>query len=330
MRKIVQAAAAAMVLIGSGSVLSAQEVVLKLASFANAGDTFGLAQQKLAEELDLRSKGRIKLEIFNNNTAGSNREAIEMSQIGGLDFVVTGLSHATRYSQSLNAVLLPYLWKDRDTMFAALDGEAGDVLNSSLEPQSLKVVGWWDNGFRHVSNNSGPIVKPEDIKGLKLRTLPSKVHVSFFSDIGAIPVPMDFSELVPALQQGVIDGQENPPAIVYPHRIYEAQKFYSLTGHVNEPMVVLMGLGTERALPEDLRPVLKEALDAATAFQRDLNARRSGEMLAELSKLMAVNEVPEETIEVFRDAARSGYATAFEDLGPEAKSMVEAVLNAQD
>lgn len=330
MIKILQATAAALVLAGSASALSAQEVVLKLASFANEGDTFGLAQKKLAEELATRSDGRIKLEIFNNNTAGSNREAIEMSQIGGLDFVVAGLSHATRYSQSLNAVLLPYLWKDRETMFAALDGEAGEVLNNSLEPQSLKVVGWWDNGFRHVSNNTRPIMTPEDMHGLKLRTLPSKVHVSFFSALGAIPVPMDFSELIPALQQGVIDGQENPPAIVYPHKIYEAQKYYSLTGHVNEPMVVLMGLGTESALPEDLRPVLKDALDAATAFQRELNARRSTEMLTELSSLMEVNEVPEETIAVFREVARAGYADAFEDLGPEAKAMVEAVLKSKD
>lgn len=328
MKSVIRIGLAGLALIGGLGVASAQEFTLKLASFANADDTFGQAQQRLAEELDTRSGGRIKLEIFNNNTAGSNREAIEMAQIGGIDFVVAGLSHATRYSQALNAVLLPYLWKDRDAMFSALDGDAGAVLNTSLQPQSLKVAGWWDNGFRHVSNNTRPILQPDDIKGLKLRTLPSKVHVNFFTALGSVPVPMDFSELVPALQQGVIDGQENPPAIVYPHRIYESQKYYSLTGHVNEPMVLLMGLQTEATLPDDLKTVLQESVAAATSFQRELNDQRSKEMMAALSEKMEVNEVPAETIEAFRKIARDGYSAAFVELGPEAQAVVESALAA--
>ncbi len=101
-------------------------------------------------------------------------------------------------------------------MFGVLDGSAGDMLNTGLNSAGFEAVGWWENGFRHVSNNERPIRTIEDMAGLKLRTLPSSVHVNFFNALGAVPTSMDFSELLPALRQGVLDGQENPPAIVYP------------------------------------------------------------------------------------------------------------------
>jgi len=317
---------AALALLASVSMADAQQVSLRLASFANEGDTFGQAQTRFGEELARLSDGRIELQIFNNNTLGSNREALEIAKTGGIDFVVTGLAHATRYAPALNAVLLPYLWTDRESMFEILDGEIGDSLSATLAPQDLSIIGWWDNGFRHVSSNRGPIMVPEDIAGLRLRTLPSAVHVAFFRALGAIPTPMDFSELMPALRQGVIDGQENPPAVVYPFQIYEAQRFYSLTGHVNEPMVLVMSLGTSNRLSEADRAIVAEAAAAASAFQREINDARTADLLANLAAHMDINEVPEETLARFREVALSIYDEAMADMGAEGRAIVDAIV----
>jgi TRAP-type transport system periplasmic protein len=319
----------ALALLASATMANAQDISLRLASFANDGDTFGQAQTRFAEELARLSEGRIGLEIFNNNTLGSNREALEIAKIGGIDFVVTGLAHVTRYAPELNAVLLPYLWTDRATMFSVLDGEIGGRLSATLAPQGMSIAGWWDNGFRHVSNNRGPINQPEDIAGLRLRTLPSAVHVAFFRELGAIPTPMDFSELMPALRQGVIDGQENPPQVVFPWQIYEAQRFYSLTGHVNEPMVLVMSSATADRLSEADRAIVAEAAAAATALQREINDARTAELMDSLRQHMEINEVPEATLARFREVALSIYDEALADMGAEGRAIVEAIVAAR-
>ncbi|WP_081963807.1 TRAP transporter substrate-binding protein [Hoeflea sp. BAL378] len=309
-----------------GVAVAQETFEFRLASFANDGDSFGQAQTKFAEELATRSGGRIRVSIFNNNSLGSNREAIEMATMNSVDFVVTGVSHATRYAPALDAVMLPYLWESREDMFEALDGETGDRLDGTLESQGLSIIGWWDNGFRHVSNNRQPITQPGDIAGLKLRTLPSAVQVEFFRQLGAIPTPMDFSELLPALRQGIIDGQENPPAVVYPYQIYEAQKYYSLTGHVNEPMLLLASDAAIGRLPDDLKTVVDEAAASASEFQRQLNDERTEELMAGIRAEMEVNEVPEETLAAFRKVAVSVYEKAYEGMGPEGEAIVRAIL----
>lgn len=327
MKKMMTAVAAAAILtLLAPAIAAAQSVPLRLASFANADDTFGQAQRNFAEELSRLSDGDIALDIFNNSTLGSNREAIELAKMGGIDFVVTGVSHATRYAPILDAVLLPYLWKDTETMFDVLDGEIGERINGLLDSEGLTILGWWDNGFRHVSNSRRPINEPGDMQGLTLRTLPSPVHVEFFRQLGAAPVPMDFSELLPALRQGVIDGQENPTAVVYPYQIYEVQRYYSLTGHVNEPMILLASKASLDRLAEDVRATIVEAARNATEFQREINAAREDELMGFLEERMEINEVPEATLERFREVAYSVYDRAIREMGPEGQSIVDEII----
>lgn len=297
-----------------GTKARAAEVNLRLASFATDASSWGRAQETLKAELAKRSSGRIELSIFNNNTLGSNREALELARRGGLDMVLTGVSHATRNVPQLNALLFPYLFKNRASMFQTLDGQAGTKLDGIMKQQGLSALAWWDNGFRHVSNNRRPIVEPGDMQGLKLRTLPTPIHVSFFRKIGAVPTPMDFAELLPALRQGVIDGQENPPAVMGPFKIFEVQKFYSLTAHVNEPMVLVMGEASRKKIPANLEKAFTEAVAAASAFQRETNAREEDQIMAELRKSMTVNEPPAATLAAFRAVARTVYSEAFSTL----------------
>lgn len=320
----VAVAAALSLLLGTAAV--AAEFNLRLASFATDASTWGRAQAEFAKQVKDLTKGRVEVQVFNNSSLGSNREVTELAKLGSVDFVVSGASNATRYAPQVNAVLLPFLWKDRDTMFKVLDGEVGNKLNGMLASNNLRIVAWWDNGFRHVSNNRGPITKPADIQGLKLRTLPSSVHVAFFRKLGAIPTPMDWAEVMPALKQGVIDGQENPPGVVHSFRVFEAQKFYSLTGHVNEPLTLVMSEITRKKLPADLQAALDRAAALATAAQRKMNADEESKQMAELRQRMQVNDVPADTIAAFRKAALEVYKDAYPSMGPGAEALVADII----
>jgi len=308
----------------------AADITLRFASVANETSSWAPAQETFKREFEARTNGRIEVQIFNNNTLGSNREALELAKNGNVDFVLSGTGHATRYAPLLNSVIFPYMWKDRETMFSVLDGEIGGKLSDSMGANNMSIIAWWDNGFRHVSNNKRPINSPDDIKGLSLRTLPSSVHVAFFKALGAVPTPMGFAELVPALQQGVIDGQENPPGVVYPYRLFEAQKYYSLTGHVNEPMLVIMSNAARGKLSEDDLKAMDEAIAIATEEQRKLNDEKTGELLELLRKEMEVNDVPAATIEQFRSVAKGIYDEAIAELGEGGADIVAAMIKANE
>jgi len=322
------AAAALLTTLVSAAAVQAANLNLRLASVANESTSWAEAQEVFKQELEKRTNGRVTIQIFNNNTLGSNREALELAKAGNVGFVLSGVAHASRFAPQLNAVLFPYMWKDRETMFQVLDGEVGQKLSDSLKPANMSIIAWWDNGFRHVSNNKGPINKIEDLKGLKLRTLPSSVHVAFFKALGAVPTPMDFAELLPALQQGVLDGQENPPGVVHPFRIFEVQKYYSLTAHVNEPMIVVMSESARAKLNDEDIKAMNEAIKVATEFQRKLNDEKSAELMKLLAAEMEINEVPSETIAEFRRIARGIYEPAIADLGEGGKEIVELIIAA--
>lgn len=307
---------------------AAAEFDLKVASYAPEGDIIDRALQRFKEELETRSDGRIEVTVFRNGTLGSNREALEMAKIGGVDFVVAGAPHVSNFAPVLGAVSFPFLWKDRETMLTVLDGELGDRLIASAEAQAdgLKILAWWETGFRHVTNNRQPILLPEDVEGLKIRTVPTPVQVAFWKAMGAIPTPMGWSEVMPALQQGVIDGQENPPAVVYPYKVYEFQKYYSLTGHSNEPNLLVASTASLDALPADLREAVVAAAKASTPFERQIAEEYNRDIMGELSKVIEINEVPETTLARFREVAASVYEESYGEIGDEGRAVVEAIV----
>ena len=164
----------------------------------------------------------------------------------------------------------------------------------------------------------------EDIKGLKLRSLPTKIHVTFWRALGASPTPMDWAEVYPALQQGVVDGQENPPGIVFFEKLPEVQKYYSLTKHVNEPGNVLMSRASYEKVPPALQKALMSAARKATAFERAESQKDNDELLKKLEAAgMQVNAVPDATIAELRKVAHGLYGQALADLGPKGKELVD-------
>jgi tripartite ATP-independent transporter DctP family solute receptor len=320
--------AAAVLHASLGVALAQPQFNLRFASFAPDGDIFDRAAHRFAEDAARLTNGQVKVTIFRSNSLGSNREALEMAKVGSVDFVIAGSTHVSRYAPVLISVSFPYMWKDADTMFRLVDGDVGKRVREVVARQGLEILGWWETGFRHVSNSRRPIVKPEDIRGLKLRTLPSPVHVAFFRKLGAIPTPMDWAEVMPALQQGVIDGQENPPSVMYPYRVFEFQKFYSLTGHSNDPTLLVMSGPVLARMPKNVQDAIMKAARDATVFQRQLADEYNRSIMGKLGEVIKINQVPEETLAHFRKTAQSVYQEAYGDLGDDGRAIVDAIVKA--
>jgi len=213
MRKMLASSIAVIVLTALAINAAAQpKYVLRFSSPNSKEHAWGRSAEKFKQLVAEETKGQVEVQVYHANALGATRESLEMTRLGSTDFVLCGVAHVTRFVPELGTFVLPYLWKDTETMFKALDGRMGDTVDALLWDKGFKVVGWWDNGFRHISNNKRPIRVAEDIKGLKLRSLPTKIHVTFWRALGASPTPMDWAEVYPALQQGVVDGQENPRA----------------------------------------------------------------------------------------------------------------------
>ena len=298
--------------------------VLRLSSPVSKDHAFGRGAEKFRQLGADSTKGQVDVQVHHANALSPIREGLEMVRLGTLDFQVCGVAHVSRFVPEMNTLILPYLWKDTDTMFSALDGRMGQILEPLLLDKGFKVAGWWDNGFRHVSNNKRPVRTAEDLRGLKLRTLPTKVHVTFFRALGVSPTPMDWAEVYPALQQGVVDGQENPPGVVYFEKLAEVQKYYSLTGHVNEPVTLLVSRTVFTKLPGDVQASILTAAKQASLWQRAESQRDNDELLKKIAAAgMKVNPVPDTTLAELRKVAQKIYSEAVPDLGPRGKELVE-------
>lgn len=306
---------------------AAPEYVMKFANPVPKGHSWGRAAELFSKLVAEATNGQVEIQVHHAGALGKIREALEMTKVGTIDFVLSGTGHVTGHVPELGITVLPYLWKDTDTMFQALDGPFGQYLNERLSAKGFEVVGWWDNGFRHVSNNSRPIMKVADMKGLKIRCLPAKVHVAFFKGLGASPTPMGWTELYQGLQQGVVDAQENPPAMVYLGKLHEVQKYYSLTSHVNEPGNVLMSKVSLGKLPMELQVAVKVAAQKATIWQRAANAKDNKAVMKKLIDAgLKINEVPAETKAEFRKIAQNVYPDVVKGFGPKGKELVDVVV----
>lgn len=317
----------ALCLVFQPAIVGAADYTLKFANPVPKGHSWGRAAEVFSKMVTDITEGKVEVQVFHSGALGKIREVLEMAKAGTVDFVLSGTGHVTGHVPELGITVLPYLWKDTETMFQALDGPFGRYLGEKLSARGFEVIGWWDNGFRHVSNNVRPILKASDMKGLKIRTLPAKVHVAFFKALGASPTPMGWTELYQGLQQGVVDAQENPPAMVYLGKLYEVQKYYSLTSHVNEPGNLLMSKVSLNKLPKDLQMAVKIAAQKATLWQREANAKDNQDVMKKLiDGGLKINDVPQETIATFRTVAHNVYPDVVKSFGPEGKELVDMVV----
>ncbi|MEA1964422.1 MAG: TRAP transporter substrate-binding protein, partial [Candidatus Aerophobetes bacterium] len=185
-----------------------------------------------------------------------------------------------------------------------------------------------DNGFRHITTRNKPVRSVEDLEGVKIRCLPTPVHIAFFKALGAAPTPIDWVELYDALRTGVVDAQENPPAMVHTARFYEVQKYYSLSGHVNEPGMFILSKKIYDNLPEELKLAVDIAARKATLWERRECYKDNQKMLKSLEEAgMEINKIPQGTIDEFRRIAHEKvYPEVIDKFGPIGEELVDLFI----
>jgi TRAP-type transport system periplasmic protein len=294
-------------LLATPAVLRAQgQVRLTLGHGAAPGNPRSLAAERLATLLKERSQGRIEMRVAGSAQLGDDAAMLTALRTGTLDMSVNSQGAASAVVPEVAALGLPFLFNGAPAAYKVVDGPAGEDLAKRFEAVGLTVLGWWDNGIRHTTNSKRPITRPEDLRGLKIRTPPDPMTIDIFQALGAATQQINFNELYVALQQGVVDGQENPLANIASSKLYEVNRFISLTGHKWECNPFLASrIAWGRLRPDD-RKLIQEVAKEAEAYQRNVSQEIDTKLLAEFraNQQVAVNEVDQAP---FRAATASVY-----------------------
>ncbi|MDT0682317.1 TRAP transporter substrate-binding protein [Roseicyclus sp. F158] len=249
------------------SAAEAQQRVV-IATITSPTSHFGLGAEAFFDTLEELSDGKFVGEQAPAGQLGGERDLIEGLQIGSVDMALISSGPLGNFVPEAYAFDLPFLFRDYDHARAVLDGEIGQELLEKVNEQNLVGLAWGENGFRHVTNNVRPVLAPEDLDGLKMRTMENKVHMAAFTGLGASPTPMAFPELFGALQTGVVDGQENPVTVISASKFWDVQKYASLTGHVYSPAILLASPVLFDGLTEEEQGWFYEAAAAAVEANR--------------------------------------------------------------
>ncbi|MDC6403957.1 MULTISPECIES: TRAP transporter substrate-binding protein [Maribacter] len=242
------------------------------------------AMVSMAEDLAERSGGRLKLEIYPSQQLGTERECLELLQIGSLDMTKVSVGVLENFAPKMKVLGLPFLFRDRQHSFNVLDGPIGEMLLKDGEKYWLKGLGYYDAGSRSFYTMNKPILKPSDLEGEKIRVMESATAVNMVKALGGSPTPISWGELYTSLQQGVVDGAENNPPSFYLSRHYEVCKYYSLDEHTVLPDVLLIGTYAWEKLTEQEREWLNASVEKSIKYQRKLWAEAETEALREVEK----------------------------------------------
>jgi TRAP-type transport system periplasmic protein len=200
----------------------------------------GIAIDTFGKEVEKRTNGRYKIQSFYSGSLGGERESIEAVQLGTQELTFSSTGPVPNFVPEARILDIPFLFRDKAHARAVLDGPIGQELLAKFEPKGFKALAWGENGVRHMTNSKRSVNSPDDLKGLKMRTMENPVHVAAYKGLGIVTTPMAFPEVFTALQQGTVDGQENPLSVIMASKFDQVQKHLSLTGHVYSPGIFLM------------------------------------------------------------------------------------------
>ena len=284
-----------------------------------------LAATQFAEWVAEESQGRIKIDLYPTEMLGTDAEMAEMCSMGNLDMTINAVGVVSNYEPKIAIFELPFLFSDYESVDRVLDSDFGISVLDSLPKRGLHPLAYWENGFRHVTNNVRAIVTPADLKGLKLRTPENPMTLAIFSALGARPSPLAFSELYLALSQGSFDGQENPIANIHASKFYEVQKYLSLTNHKYEALVFLVSEKVWNSMPADIQKIISDGAKKYAIVHRSMVRANEGDQIEDLkAKGMNVN-TPD--LVPFQAATASVYTEYEKKFGKEIISQVKAMAS---
>jgi len=278
---------------------------IRLAHGLDVTHSVHLAMVRMGEELEGLSGGRLRLEIYPNQQLGSEREVLELLQIGTLDMTKVSVATLENFAPKTRILGLPYLFADRQHAYAVLDGPIGQELLDDGLQYWLKGLGFYDAGYRSFYSMDRPIRTPDDLKGLKVRVMESVTAINMIRSMGGAPTPISWGELYTALQQGVVDAAENNPPSFYLARHYEVCKYYSLDEHTFSPDVLIAGSRFWETLSPGEQGWIRQAAQTSIAYQRQLWAEAEAEALREVEKAGVTILHPDK--KPFAESAREAY-----------------------
>lgn len=313
-------AAAALMPLGAHAQASTK---LTLGHGAAPGNPRHEASLKFAEIVKAKSQGRIDVQVAPSGQLGDDAAMVTALRTGALDISANSQGAVANAVPEYAAYGMPFLFAAADQAFKVLDGPLGKELAQKSAEKGLIVLGYWDNGIRHMTNSKRPITKVEDMKGLKMRTPPDSVLVDIMQALSAEAQQIKFAELYVALQQGVVDGQENPLMNFHASKLYEVQKYLSLTSHQFQMTPFVMGKRSWERLSEADRKIVQEAAQEATALQRKLSADADQKLLEDLkSKGVQVSTVDKAAFEKATASVDAKWIA--QPIGPYVKKVIAA------
>lgn len=295
---------------------------IKLAHVVNEKDAFHVAAEKFKELVEKNSQGAITVTIFPNAKLGDERTLLERMKMGIVDAGIITNGPIINFVPSFGVIDLPFLFRDPNHAYKVLDGSIGQKLMADLEAQGWKGLAFAERGFRNLTNSKRPVKTPEDVKGLKIRVMQNPVYVDSFKALGANAVPMAWTEVLTALQQGTVDGQENPLNVIMAFKLYETQKYLSITRHAYAPAPIIMSMNTWKKLTPAQQAIVKKAAQDAAEFERAWDNKMEAEWLKDLKAKGMVVATPD--LKAFRAAVKPVYDAYTPKYG---KALIEAIQN---
>ena len=303
---------------------AAAQTVLKMGYATTKESHYGVGATVFCDEIAKGTANRYSCQHFPNSQLGGEREMIEAVQLGTQDLVDTSTGPLGNFVPEVKLFDIPFLFRDYDHARKVMDGPIGQDVLKKMQAKGLIGLAWAENGFRHMTNNKRAINQASDASGLKMRTMENKVHMAGYKTFGILPTPMPFPELFTALQQGTVDGQENPIPVILASKFSQVQKHLSLTGHVYSPAVIILSPAVWGKLSDADKKVFTDAAVKGGAAQRKKVNEDENNGIAQLKKdgMQVVEQVNGES---FRKAVAPAYADFAKEFGADKIAAVQAV-----
>lgn len=288
----------------------------------------GVYLDKLAKEMEARTDGAVTIQVNHNAVLGSEADEIQQIQSGNLDGALFyGISNFQTIDPAFGVEELPFIFSGTEHARNAFDGEFGKELASMLSESQFEVLSFWENGFRHFTNNTRPIVEPADMEGIKFRSAEIPLRLQMFELLDASAIPMGFNELFTALQQSTVDGQENPLSTIESSKFYEVQDYLSLSGHIYNSAPLIISAQSLKKLTDEQQTTLKELAEELKVEQRNALDEQNEELETFLSEEgMEVNEINREA---FLETVQPLWDSFAEENGEKVEALIELINKAE-
>jgi tripartite ATP-independent transporter DctP family solute receptor len=311
---------------GSQDEASEKKIELKVGHGHSESHSYQKGMEETLKILQEKTNGRISMNLFPSAQLGNERQMQEQLSVGTLDMTITGLVNL--YDPAFALFDFPFLYDNRKQIKAVMYSDLMEEMNKGLIENGMRIIGLMEVGFRNVTSNT-PIVNPIDLKGFKIRTPESPAQIETFKALGANPTPMSFSELYTALQQGVVDGQENPLENIYNGRLYEVQNYVNVTRHIFNFAYVLISEKSWQSLSTEDQKILKEAVRFGCDWQMDFG-QQNEDNYAEMLKKEGMVFVNSDR-DALRAASQAAYESKFvKDLGPRGNEILDQIRKIVD